>query len=189
MGPSEPKDRTLGSENMHQHEWMEDLILSPGLPADQLPQQLLLKKSNVVCMTSGALSHFYLFSPTHSKILVLPRATTLSHCHLALLALVHAISSLCNSFPFSFFLFLFPGRCYLSVFSLFHFCTCIAIWPYRYRYSVSLSMQLQGLLLLEALQTPRPLICSERHLTLLLCAGAVCSQPESTLWVRMDLLQ
>ena len=129
----------------------------------------------------------FLPSSNHSTIVVLPRVTALSHCHLPLPTLVHAVSSLWNSSPFLSFFFFFPGKCYLFVFSLFHFCTCIAILLYRYRCSVSLSMQLQGLLP-EALQTPHPLSCSKRHLTLLLCVGAVCSQPESTLWVRMDLL-
>ena len=172
---------------MHQHEWMEDLILSPGLP--HRPASSAAPCEEVKCCVYdlwGSLPLLpFLPSSNHSTIVVLPRATALSHCHLPLPALVHAVSSLWNSFPFSFFFFSWQMLpfCFLP----FHFCTCIAILLYRYRCSVSLSMQLQGLLP-EALQTPHPLSCSERHLTLLLCVGAVCSQPVSTLWVRMDLL-
>ena len=63
----------------------------------QLPQQLLMVKSNVVCMTSRPLSHFYTSSPAP----IIPEYTAQSplHCHLPLLASVHAVPSLWNSLP------------------------------------------------------------------------------------------
>lgn len=92
---------------MHQHEWMEDLILSPGLP--HRPASSAAPCEEVKCCVYdlwGSLPLLpFLPSSNHSTIVVLPRATALSHCHLPLPALVHAVSSLWNSFPFSFFFF------------------------------------------------------------------------------------
>lgn len=160
-----------------------DLITRPPPPTSFLSSSLW--RSQMLCVWPLGLSPTSTFSP---QLQSFHNSCTGLHCHTA----TYLSQPWCMLFPLSgipspFLSFFFPGKCYLFVFSLFHFCTCIAILLYRYRCSVSLSMQLQGLLP-EALQTPHPLSCSERHLTLLLCVGAVCSQPVSTLWVRMDLL-
>ena len=132
MGPSEPKDRTLGSENVHQHEWMEDLILSPGLPSSTSFLSSSLWRSQMLCVWPLGLSPASTFSPQlqsfHNS------CTAQSHCTVTLPLTSPNLGACCflslEFFPFSFFLFFFFLASVTFLFSPFSISVPVLLYCY-----------------------------------------------------------